>query len=1057
MIKKRLKRGFVVGMASIICLSCLLSVGVKAEVEEQSNKLIIDLVKLAPYAQWDNYYGKIKFGHYQTKVDCALYDYMTPVITFATESLDKTKTILMSPQWKQGYIRGKYHLYLPKAEKLVFETNFLSDKATSVGYFLEGERTKYVDLVRHGNSRRCDLSNLAGQKCKILLKTKGLSCGGTFMKWKGTRITAFYPEKGMPDLAVSPSDIEVVSQPDGNLAIKTIIQNIAKADSGKFVVKLYDGDSLLAQKESTSLKGRDSLALGWEGLKISDDAHELRVEIFSPGEENSRDNNKAVLIAQFPVYGTVIKNIEGSPYPWRIDEVKVNISKLWVNTANYRLKCTLFNFQDEYLETLEYDIPSDKDSISIKPFADKRTGWWKMKASILYKDKKIDSLSATFCKVPEPAVEPDRNAIFKINAGGSASRSQMTKDTGASYIRYCNWACYRANEPQKQDRKDKRASSDIDGMLKQGQIPHMYIHMGRPSPALDTIEKFGYKAASRYPYKKTGIWWALLGEQNNWIPPRDYAAIVKAFYKGAIKADPDVKICLMEMTWGGILDSGKQGTRYEWLAEVYPQAKGCFHAVGNNSYAHTPPEEAFHNYVVKPCIDIIEKNGDLGKIQMHTGEGALSATTGSLAACMVRMYLYQMGLREMGASLLNWFTIQDYWTPVSSGRNGLCKNSNHPKPTYQAYAVMTHNLTGAKFVEKKDVGENTYCYVFKKGKDIFACLWKDKGKGEILVLPVKRKLTITNLMGEAMAVKVQKNSVKIPISFEPVYVRGLDLKKFKVIDRYEHISKVSFDDRYPAGIKLLDKKTMQARVYYNMAKKKWLNGELGIDAVIGQGLESFSPKPFPAKDTVVAKLFNKPIVLDGVLSEWQGVPSYNVSGPEHWQGRGTGSGCIQYSGDDNLSYTFQLGWDKDNLYLAFRVKDEKVISKYKSRGVGGYGGDCIETYIDVLNKRDAVPGIEFSQHFFGLNNEVGRIGGSGEILARMAWKKTDKGYNAEIAFPLKEIFLDDLKQGYRIAFNVQMDDGDKLGNLEGWSLWRRLEGQHNARNATDLIFSGESP
>ena len=50
-------------------------------------------------------------------------------------------------------------------------------------------------------------------------------------------------------------------------------------------------------------------------------------------------------------------------------------------------------------------------------------------------------------------------------------------------------------------------------------------------------------------------------------------------------------------------------------------------------------------------------------------------------------------------------------------------------------------------------------------------------------------------------------------------------------------------------------------------------------------------------------------------------------------------------------------------------------------------------------------GIEFSQHFFGLNNKIGRIGGSGKILARMAWKKTTDGYNMEIVFPLGEMFL----------------------------------------------------
>ena len=774
MVKKRLKRGFVVSAASIICLSCLLSVGVKAEVEEQSNKLVIDLVKLAPYAQWDNYYGEIKFGHFQDKINCALYN-----------EVDGTRTILMSPQYKEGYVRGKYTLFLPKAEKLLFKTNFFAGEtkhlscSISVGYFLKGKGSTYLIKDKKTSPSECDFTNLSGQKCNIFLKTKGCSRTGSFTNWDGTQIIALYPEKGMCDLAVSPSDIEIIPLADTRVNIQVTVQNIGNVKAGKFMVKLYDGDNLLGKKAAVSLSGKEEVSLSWGPFDIKEGAHKITAEIVSGAEENSKDNNKAVLFCKAPIYGMRFKNIKGYPEPWKVEEVKVRITNNLTDTADYKLIYRLYDYWGKKIKSVEHNIPQDADSITLKPFTDKKVGWWRMKTSIVYKNKIVDSLSDTFCKVPMPPAKARKDSIFQIIS--TCSRPpQMIKDTGTSYV-HCNWS-YRSYDPKKRDRCDKRAISTIDEVIKNGQIPYVIVLQGfcldlkklkkmELTKMVEEAKKFGYKAASKYSHKKTGIWWYIMGEVNPRISPHDYAAVVRAFYEGAVKADPNVRIATMEMTHcsPSLLDSGKRGTRYEWLAEMYPQARGCFHAVGNNFYSFLPPEEPFHNAIVKPCIDVIEKYGDLGKIEMHLQEGALPGLTGigTIPASMVRTYLYQLGLGERGASIIAWFCIQDYHTPITTGRRGLCKFNRHPRPIYQAYAVMTQNLTGVKFTEKKDIGKDRYCYVFKKGRDILTCLWKgkgrEKGKREVIVVPAKGEVEITNLMGEVTRIKPEKGKVELTI------------------------------------------------------------------------------------------------------------------------------------------------------------------------------------------------------------------------------------------------------------------------------------------------------
>ena len=166
-------------------------------------------------------------------------------------------------------------------------------------------------------------------------------------------------------------------------------------------------------------------------------------------------------------------------------------------------------------------------------------------------------------------------------------------------------------------------------------------------------------------------------------------------------------------------------------------------------------------------------------------------------------------------------------------------------------------------------------------------------------------------------------------------------------------------------------------------------------------------------------------------------------------------------GDKDASYTFQSKWDIDNLYLAFKIKDDVIINEYKEGRIKGFGGDCIEIFIDSLNLKKPYPGREFSQYYFGLNNRAGRMGeGRNEDIgtdAKYAWKRTKDGYNMEVAIPLKELSLKGVREGCRIAIDVCMDDADvgisprPLGP-EYYLAWCGTHG-HTCIGAGELIFS----
>ncbi len=94
---------------------------------------------------------------------------------------------------------------------------------------------------------------------------------------------------------------------------------------------------------------------------------------------------------------------------------------------------------------------------------------------------------------------------------------------------------------------------------------------------------------------------------------------------------------------------------------------------------------------------------------------------------------------------------------------------------------------------------------------------------------------------------------------------------------------------------------------------------------------------------VVARYLSSPPRIDGDWSEWKDVTNeypanFVVWGRNHW------------TGPEDLSASFHLGWDDKYLYLAIKVRDDVYVQN--ATGANLYNGDSLELLLDTQLTED---------------------------------------------------------------------------------------------------------
>lgn len=124
----------------------------------------------------------------------------------------------------------------------------------------------------------------------------------------------------------------------------------------------------------------------------------------------------------------------------------------------------------------------------------------------------------------------------------------------------------------------------------------------------------------------------------------------------------------------------------------------------------------------------------------------------------------------------------------------------------------------------------------------------------------------------------------------------------------------------------------------------------------------------PVNLSLQCPMLKKPIVLDGDLSEWERAPSVKVASAADFDGHS----YREWGGDSDICGRIWTAWDKDNLYLAFRVMDNEHVQKLTTWEMKDF--DSVHVGFDL--RRDSTNPKEFfddsdCDYVFGLMDGKG--------------------------------------------------------------------------------------
>jgi len=197
--------------------------------------------------------------------------------------------------------------------------------------------------------------------------------------------------------------------------------------------------------------------------------------------------------------------------------------------------------------------------------------------------------------------------------------------------------------------------------------------------------------------------------------------------------------------------------------------------------------------------------------------------------------------------------------------------------------------------------------------------------------------------------------------------------------------------------------------------------------------------------------------IDGNLDDWKYVEG-TFLGADFWEANGE-----QYSGENDLSVTWWVTWDKDNLYVAFSVKDD--VHQNTKGGDQIYGGDGIQIAIDPTGKKSTYAGVVY-EYGYALAGKVPSVwrwatnaGTKGETSEYAIVRDDSKKLtNYEIRIPSDDIAPVTLATGKTIGWGFVVNESDSCDCQGGWIGWgsRSIVFGKDATALADLVFSAKT-
>ena len=401
--------------------------------------------------------------------------------------------------------------------------------------------------------------------------------------------------------------------------------------------------------------------------------------------------------------------------------------------------------------------------------------------------------------------------------------------------------------------------------------------------------------------------------------------------------------------------------------------------------------------------------------------------------------------------------------PFVSRDNGI-----HPKVVYAAFGQLAERLSGSVPVKRFEQESNAVMgYFFRQDGKLFAALWQyDKNNLPLQVtVPLKSaNLKICNMIGEEVRPKAADRA-ELTLTGSPLYLYPENLGDADFMAALEHMSV----EKLAVTLEVLDCNTVVAELRNNGASPamgslrfelppSWQSEEpvkaipftiaprqqrqfvlkireIKLDAApippavgIDNGRGSFRTEFLPLFCPPAAV----PPKIDGDWNDFSSAPALPL-------GRGQWVSLYEkakWGGEADLSAAVKMMWDKDNFYLAVKVRDDVFAAPFPAGGML-WANDALQLAFDLQNGApyiEAAVGLTTNGPALTVNH--GRFD-TGAV--KTAIVKTADGLCYELAIPWRALDPDFVPGGkVKPAFNLAVSDNDgKLGisadSLKGYS------------------------
>jgi len=514
--------------------------------------------------------------------------------------------------------------------------------------------------------------------------------------------------------------------------------------------------------------------------------------------------------------------------------------------------------------------------------------------------------------------------------------------------------------------------------------------------ALTAYEDFVYQIISRYR-DKTSLWlhWdgeddltskcdmAKTGKPEDWVMDRR-AAIMKAGYRGAKKADPDC-------CYGGLgCPSGVDcSAHFPYTRRMFVRAKDAADWLGLDCYTWPrtfftrarvqSPEELGLTNILNEALAIIGAKKRCWITEygfaMDTAEEVDSPLGKKLAAYMARSFILVATVPRI--ERVDWFSC---WDCVEGGATYDMWRWPNPMPVVAAYSALAQVLTGAQHPREVAMGACLKGYVFEKKEGSVAFLWspdRDKVKVEFAG---NDRMTVVDIMGNVVA----QSPAALDASGTPLYLlsslpadklsQSLALAKINVtplevelrlndsrtmtayvINQLNTNLDGTMELSFPVmgkGKQMVTGDIRQARPGVIETVKLTLPGTLDImglaagpgtgKVMTGKGVAQISEK-LPLME---CHKLNRKIIVDGNLGEWAGMPFIEVKDLKYLEPPDA-FGHKLWTAEADLSLRGYVGWDEEKFYFAAEVADDVHVNLADKKNI--WSGDSVQMAFDPEN------------------------------------------------------------------------------------------------------------